>query len=77
MTNDAEALQPAPNYHPDNMITLLVGSEEEKMVVQQDCARDSAFFRAALKKEWREGQKCTDKLPEEPLPHMAYYIRHL
>jgi hypothetical protein len=49
-TNDIDALKPAPNYHPDNMITLLVGSEEEKMMVQQDCTRTSVFFRATLKK---------------------------
>ena len=48
-TDDADALQPAPNYHPDNMITLLVGSEEQKMVVHQDITRDSAIFRAILK----------------------------
>jgi hypothetical protein len=74
-TNDA--LQPAPIYHPDNMITLVVGSKEETMVVQQDCTRTSAFFRATLKKGWREGQKRTVELPEESPLHMAYYIQHL
>jgi hypothetical protein len=55
---------------------LLVGPDEQAMVVHEDClSRDSRFFRAALKKEWRKGRII--ELPEETPFHMGYYIEHL
>jgi len=74
----ANALPQPRAFPPGNMITLLVGPEEQAMVVHGDClSRYSEFFTAALKKEWREGQSRTIKLPEETLLDMGYYIEHL
>jgi hypothetical protein len=65
-------------FHPDSLVTLLVGPEEEKMVVYETyLTRDSAFFKAALKKQWTEGQTRIIKLPEESLELMQHYIEHL
>jgi hypothetical protein len=53
-----------PMFHPDSLVTLLVGPEEEKMVVHESyLSQDSAFFKAALKKQWTEGQARVIKLP--------------
>jgi hypothetical protein len=71
-----DAFPPPRAFKPDNMITLLVGPEEQAMVVHGDClSRDSEFFRTALKKEWGEGRAI--KLPEETPLLMGYYIEHL
>jgi hypothetical protein len=69
-------LPPPRAFKPSDMITLLVGPDEQAMVVHEDClSRDSRFFRAALKKEWRKGRII--ELPEETPFHMGYYIEHL
>jgi hypothetical protein len=69
---------PTPMFHPDSLVTLLVGPEEEKMVVHETyLSRDSPFFKAALKKQWTEGQTRVIKLPEESLEPMQHYIEHL
>lgn len=48
------------------MLMMLVGIEEEQMMAHGSyLAGCSDFFRAALKKEWVEGQTRTLKLPEE------------
>ena len=74
----ADTLPQPRAFPPGNMITLLVGPEEQAMVVHGDClSRYSEFFTAALKKEWREGQSRIIKLPEETPPLMGYYIEHL
>jgi hypothetical protein len=53
----AQASRSPTIFHPDNLVTLSIGQEEEKMVVcEAYLSRDSAFFRAALKKQWSEGQ---------------------
>jgi hypothetical protein len=65
-------------FHPDSLIYLLVGPEEQKMVVHEIyLSRDSSFFKAALKKQWNEGQTRVIKLPEESRELMQYYIGHL
>jgi hypothetical protein len=57
---------PAFSLRDDDLVTLLVGSDEQKFVVHESCIiRNSDFFKAALKKEWAEGQTPTIKLPEE------------
>jgi hypothetical protein len=65
-------------FHPDSLVTLLVGPEEEKMVVHEtQLSRDSAFFKAALKKQWTEGRTRIIKLPEESLEPMQHYIQYV
>jgi hypothetical protein len=40
-------------------------------------SRDCAFFKAALKKQWSEGQSRVIKPPEDTPLHMEYYIEHM
>jgi hypothetical protein len=47
------------------------------VVYKSYITRDSAFFKAALKKQRIEGQTRVIKLPEESLVPMQYYIRHI
>lgn len=49
----------------NNMITVLVGREEEQFILYQDvvCAK-SKFFKAACSKKWREGREKVVRLPE-------------
>lgn len=49
----------------DNLITVLVGSEEHRFMLHQDaiCGK-SKFFTAACSKKWREGQERLVRLPE-------------
>jgi hypothetical protein len=69
---------PAPMFHPDSLVTLLVGPEERKMVVYETyLSRDSPFFKVALKKQWTEGQTRIIKLPEESTDSMQHYIEHV
>ena len=50
----------------DDLATLLVGPDEQKFIIHESyIARNSDFFRAAMKKEWIEGQTRIVKLPEE------------
>jgi hypothetical protein len=57
------------------MITLLVGADEHELLAHEDyLARHSAFFKAALKKEWAEGQNRVIKLPEEKTELVAFYL---
>lgn len=79
-TNSSLQLTTSPpaTFHPDSLVTLLVGPEEDKMVVHRTfLSQDSAFFKAALKKQWAEGQTRVIKLPEESLELMQDYIGHL
>jgi hypothetical protein len=72
------APSPAPMFHPDSLVTLLIGPEEEKMAIHTTyLSLDSAFFKAALKKQWTEGQTRVVKLPEESPETMQLYIEHL
>lgn len=50
----------------DDLVTLLVGPEEHKLLVHKSCiTRNSDFFKTAMKKEWTEGQSRIVKSPEE------------
>lgn len=58
----------------NNIITVLVGREEQQFILYQDvvCAK-SKFFRAACSKKWREGQEKIVRLPEvQPDVFKAY-----
>jgi hypothetical protein len=69
---------PPSNFGKDKMITLLVGTDEHELLVHEDyLARHSALFKAALKKEWAEGQTRTIKLPEETPDLVAFYLDYL
>ena len=75
-----EAIDSAHSSHfsPESYVTLLVGSNEQKMIAYgSHLARDSDFFAAAMKKEWVEGQTRTIKLPEECPAIMAHYLSYL
>lgn len=62
-------------YTQDNLVTLLVGPTREKLVVHGHClTRSSEFFQAALKKEWKEGQTRTIKLPESKTGEVEQYL---
>lgn len=79
MKAQTDVTLPQPRaFRPDGMITLLVGPQEKAMVAHDDClSRDSELFKAALRKEWREGQTHVVKLPEENPTDTGYYIEHL
>ena len=66
---------PAYGFNPDDIVVLLVGSQERKMIVHSpQITAHSEFFAASLKKEWIEGQARDIKLPEEEPEIMAYDI---
>lgn len=67
---------PTFSLQEDDVVTLLVGPDEQKFVVHESCiARNSDFFKAALKKEWAEGQTRIVKLPEETCSEtFAHYL---
>lgn len=57
---------PAFSLRKENLVTLLVGPDEQELTIHESCTtRNSDFFKAAMKKEWAEGQTRTIKLPEE------------
>jgi hypothetical protein len=54
---DESTLSPDTSFHPSTMVTLLVGPDEQEMTVHGDrLACNSAYFKAALRDEWLEGQ---------------------
>lgn len=68
---------PAYDFSADETVILLVGPEEQKMLVHSPkITAHSEFFTAALKKEWIEGQSREIKLPEEEPEAMACYIEY-
>jgi hypothetical protein len=69
---------PSSSYGKDDMITLLVGEDEEEMFAYGSyLSLYSGFFKAALKKEWAEGQTRTVKLPEEDPETVTFYFDFL
>lgn len=60
------------------MIGVLVGKHEEPYFIHERIlSRNSLFFEAALKKEWKEGQTRTVKLPEEDSAVFGRYANYL
>lgn len=58
--------EPMFSLRKEDLVTLLVGPHEEQLAVHESCiTRNSDFFKAAMKKEWIEGQMRTIMLPEE------------
>jgi hypothetical protein len=65
-------------FSADAVVTLLVGEDEQTMIVHSSqLTRDSEFFTAAMKKEWVEGQTRVIRLPEERPATMAHYLSFL
>lgn len=53
------------SFDKTDLVTLLVGPNEHEIAVYGIfLTRSSEFFKAALKKEWVEGQTRVIKLPE-------------
>jgi hypothetical protein len=68
----------ASQFGTESMMTLLVGQDEQAMVVHVNhLTRDSEFFAAAMKKEWVEGQTRVIRLPEEYPDIVAHYLSFL
>jgi hypothetical protein len=66
------------NYDEAEMVTLLVGPEEHRVVAHKSyLSLHSAFFKAALRKEWIEGQTRTVKLPDEQPDVVAQYFDYI
>lgn len=52
-----ERLRPSFNFNSDEVVTFLVGKVQHKMTVHPvHITQSSEFFKAALNKEWSEGQ---------------------
>lgn len=60
-------------YDKTDIITLIVGAEENEMTAHGSYLSNSEFP-AALKKEWTKGQTRTIKLPEEKPDVVAQYL---
>lgn len=75
----AELKTPPPSlkiaFTQQDTVTLLVGFDEEPLVAHESyLTRNSEFFKAAMKKEWAEGQIRVIKLPEDDLATMVDYL---
>lgn len=65
------------NFDGDDAVTLHVGSREHVLLAHASfITRDSEFFRAALKKEWKEGQTRVIKLPEDQPQVVSHYLNY-
>jgi hypothetical protein len=63
------------DYDKADMVTLLVGPEERRLLAYKSyLSLHSAFFKAALKEGWIEGQTRTVKLPDEQPEVVAQYL---
>jgi len=75
--SDASSWEPSTtsSYDEQDMVTLLVGTEERRLLAHgSHLALCSDFFKAALKKEWAEGQTRTVKLSDERPEIVAQYL---
>jgi hypothetical protein len=78
--NNNDSPTPALSFHPDRMVTLLVGPEHQKICALDDrLSRDSAWFRAELMKEQhlQNGQSRVIKLDKESPAVVQHYIAHV
>jgi hypothetical protein len=80
VTSKAVSRQQTPisSYGKDDMVTLLVGEDEEEMFAyRRYLSLYSGSFEAALKKEWVEGQTRTVKFPEGDPETVTFYLDFL
>lgn len=62
-------------FGKDEAVTLIVGEEKHEMLVHANhISRNSEFFRAALKKEWLEGQTRIMTLPVDDPKTVTHYL---
>lgn len=66
------------DYNSSDLVTLVVGEEQQEMIVHGTyLVRDSEFFAAAMKKEWPEGKSRRVELPEESPDTIGHYVTHV
>ena len=71
-----QAAPAAPHFDKEESVTLIVGPEKRELLVHANhIARNSEFFKTALKKEWREGQARTVSMPTDDYETMNTYLR--
>lgn len=65
------------NFDEEDAVTLHVGPTEHAILAHGNfISRRSEFFKAALKKEWAEGQTRVIKLPDEDPQVMTHYLSY-
>jgi hypothetical protein len=65
------------SFDEDDAVTLHVGPTEHAILAHGNfISRRSEFFKAALKKEWAEGQTRIVKLPDEDPQVVAHYLSY-
>jgi hypothetical protein len=74
---ESPALAPVFMFDQDDAVSLHVGPTEHVVLAHSShTARNSDFFKAALKKEWIEGQTRVIKLPEERPDVVSHYLNY-
>jgi hypothetical protein len=74
---ESPALAPTFMFDQEDAVTLHVGPTEHVMLAHSShLARNSDFFKAALKKEWIEGQTRVIRLPEERPDIVSHYLNY-
>ena len=70
--------KPLLSFTKSDVVTIIAGPDEHELIVYESCiTRNSDFFKAAMKKEWTEGQTRTIKLPEEHcLETLTHYLNY-
>jgi hypothetical protein len=62
-------------YSQDDLVTLLIGPDERKMLAfGNQLSKNSEFFKSALKKQWGEGQTRVIRLPEDDAEKVEGYL---
>jgi hypothetical protein len=75
MADPDQPLKPFFSHHPSDTLFLIVGEEQEQFLVHSTyLSARSEFFRAALSKNWKEGQSRVIKLPEDDPTTVAQYL---
>jgi hypothetical protein len=66
---------PRTRYSHADLVTLLVGPDEHKLLAfGHQLSENSEFFKSALKDDWVEGQTRTVKLPEDDEEQITHYL---
>jgi hypothetical protein len=74
--SSSQSVTAALHFDKGDSVTLIVGPEKRELLVHANyIARNSAFFKTALKKEWREGQTRTINLPTYDYETMTSYLK--
>jgi hypothetical protein len=72
----SESVAAAFHFDKGDSVTLIVGPERHELLVHANyIARNSEFFEAALRKEWREGRIRTISMPADDYETMTTYLR--